>query len=379
MKSIGIIGSTGSIGVQALDVIKNRGYSVKALAANNNAEILEEQIRVFKPDIAALYDEKAAKDLKLRVADTSTNVSAGESGVLEAASLKVDILLNSVVGIAGLKPTLAALEAGNTLALANKESLVCAGDIVMKLAKDKNLAVLPVDSEHSAVFQALGTHKINEVEKIILTASGGPFYFSDEKELPFVTPEDALKHPSWKMGKKITIDCATMMNKGFELIEAKFLFGADISQLTYVIHRESLVHSLVKFKDKSIVAQISPPDMRLPIVYALDYPVRHRTDLADFDFFNSKISFLPPREDVFKAPSICLEALKRGGTLGAVINGANEAAVKLFLEKKIRFTDITELVSDALSEIKNKPANNPSDVFEADAEARRYIFDKVVR
>ncbi len=377
MKRITVIGSTGSIGTQTLDVALSRGFKVEALAANKNHTLVEKQARMFRPCIAAMFDEQAAKTLKLALSDTDTKVLAGEAGIEEAASMKVDTVVNGAVGIAGLRPTLAALSAGNVLALANKESLVCAGETVMKLAREKNLMILPVDSEHSAVFQAMGRHKIDEVEKIILTASGGPFYFFTEDQLKTVTPEQALKHPSWNMGQKITIDCATMMNKGFELMEARFLFDAPVSKLSYIIHRESLVHSMVQFIDGSLIAQISPPDMRLPIVYALDYPIRHKTDLKRFDFLSSKISFLPPREDVFTAPLLCLKALSLGGNAGAVLNGANEQAVMLFLNKKIGFNDITSLTAEALESVPHINDPSVSEIFDSDKEARRFITDKV--
>ena len=378
MKTITVIGSTGSIGTQTLDVASSRGFKVEALAANVNVDLIEKQIRIFHPKIAAMFDERAARSLKIAVSDTDTKILSGTEGVEEAASYKVDTVVNGAVGIAGLRPSVAALSSGNTLALANKESLVCAGDIVVKLAAERKLSILPVDSEHSAVFQAMGRHTIDEVEKIILTASGGPFYFFTADELKKVTPEQALRHPSWRMGQKITIDCATMMNKGFELMEARYLFDAPVSKLAYIIHRESLVHSMVQFKDGALIAQISPPDMRLPIVYALDYPVRRETDLKRFDLLSSKISFLPPREDVFTAPSLCLKALESGGNAGAVINGANEQAVKLFLEKKIGFPDITLLTAEALQTVTHIADPSLTDIFDSDRVARAFISEKVV-
>jgi len=378
MKRISLIGSTGSIGKQSIDVIRQRGYNITALAANNNVELVEKQAREFKPRVVAMFSEDAAKKLKLALADTDVEVISGAEGVAECASVDTDMVLNSVVGIAGLRPTVAAIEAGHTLALANKESLVCAGDIVIKKAAEKNVKILPVDSEHSAVFQCLGNHKPEEVEKVILTASGGPFYNCTREELESVTPEQALKHPSWNMGSKITIDSATMMNKGFELMEAKYLFDIPPQKLSYVIHRESLVHSMVQFEDGALLAQISPPDMRLPIVYALDYPVRHKTGFKRFDLFSNPIRFLEPREDLFYAPALCLKALAMGGNAGAIVNGANEAAIALFLNRKIGFMDITRLCEQALAQIKHIEHPDLDDIYRSDLESRAFVNDKVV-
>ena len=378
MKRVSLIGCTGSIGTQSADVVRSRGYSITAIAANTNVAVAEMQAREFKPKIAAMFCEKAAKELKLALADTNTKVVAGEQGMQEAASADTDIVVNSVVGIAGLSSTIAALKAGHTLALANKESLVCAGDIVMNMAKANRVDILPVDSEHSAVFQCLGSHKNDEIEKIILTASGGPFYGYSADQLYDVTPEQALKHPSWNMGSKITIDSATMMNKGFELMEAKYLFGVTPDKLGYVVHRESLVHSMVQFADGALLAQISPPDMRLPIVYALDYPVRYKTDFKRYDPCTMPISFLPPRDDVFKAPSLCIKTLEMGGNAGAIVNGANEAAVALFLNKKIRFTDITDFARQALENVPFVEHPTLDDIYSSDKAARAFVYSKVV-
>ena len=378
MKRVSLIGCTGSIGTQSADVIRSRGYSLTAIAANTNVAITERQAREFKPKIAAMFSEDAAKQLKLALADTDIKVLAGEQGVQEAAAADTDIVVNSVVGIAGLSSTIAAIKAGHTLALANKESLVCAGDIVMNMAEANRVDILPVDSEHSAVFQCLGSHKNDEIEKIILTASGGPFYGYSADQLCDVTPEQALKHPSWNMGSKITIDSATMMNKGFELMEAKYLFGVTPDKLGYVVHRESLVHSMVQFADGALLAQISPPDMRLPIVYALDYPVRYKTDFKRYDPCTMPISFLPPRDDVFKAPSLCIKALEMGGNAGAIVNGANEAAVALFLNKKIRFTDITDFARQALENVPFVEHPSLDDIYSSDKAARAFVYSKVV-
>lgn len=378
MKRVSLIGCTGSIGIQSVDVARSRGYAITAIAANTNVSAAEKIAREFKPKIAAMFDESAAKELKLALSDTDVKVLSGAEGVEEAAAADTDIVVNGVVGIAGLRPSVAAIKAGHTLALANKESLVCAGDIVMDLAKQKGVDILPVDSEHSAVFQCIGRHGVGEIEKIILTASGGPFYGYTAEQLCSVTPEQALKHPSWNMGSKITIDSATMMNKGFELMEAKYLFGVAPDKLGYVVHRESLVHSMVQFDDGALMAQISPPDMRLPIVYALDYPVRNKTDFKRYDPCTMPISFLPPRDDVFRAPALCIKALKMGGNAGAVLNGANEAAVELFLNKKIGFTDITDFAEEALSAVPFISDPSLDDIYSSDRAARSFVYSKVV-
>ncbi len=378
MKRVSLIGCSGSIGTQSVDVAASRGYAITAIAANTNVSAAEKIAREFKPKVAAMFDEAAAKELKLALADTCVKVLSGAEGVEESASIDTDIVVNGVVGIAGLRPSVAALKAGHTLALANKESLVCAGDIVMDMAKQKGVDILPVDSEHSAVFQCIGRHGVGEIEKIILTASGGPFYGYTADQLYSVTPEQALMHPSWNMGSKITIDSATMMNKGFELMEAKYLFDITPDKLGYVVHRESLVHSMVQFADGALMAQISPPDMRLPIVYALDYPVRNKTDFKRYDPCTMHISFLPPRDDVFRAPALCIKALEKGGNAGAVINGANEAAVELFLNKKIRFTDITDFAEEALDKVPFIEDPSLEDIYSSDKAARSFVYSKVV-
>lgn len=378
MKRVSLIGCTGSIGTQSIDVVRSRGFNITALAANTNHKLVEKQAREFMPKVVAMFDEVAAKELKVALADTNIKVLSGVEGVEEAASLDTDIVVNGVVGIAGLRPTIAAVNAGHTLALANKESLVCAGDIVMKIAKEKEVNILPVDSEHSAVFQCMSHHTNDEVEKIILTASGGPFYDYSVEQLHSVTPEQALKHPSWNMGSKITIDSATMMNKGFELMEAKYLFDVQSDKLGYVVHRESIVHSMVQFKDGALMAQLSPPDMRLPIVYALDYPVRFENNLKRFDPCSAPIVFLPPKNELFPAPDLCLKALAMGGNAGAIVNGANEAAITLFLNKKIKFTDIVDFASEALNCIKHIDNPELNDIFETDIQARCFVNNKVV-
>ena len=329
MKHLSILGSTGSIGTQALDVAAAHPeeFAVEALAARRSGTKLEEQARRFRPKLVVLQDEEEAAQLKKRLADTAIRVEAGEEGVLACAALEdCDTVLNALVGIAGLRPTVAALEAGHTLALANKESLVCAGGLVMELARQKGRPILPVDSEHSAIFQALGGRPLEEVRRLVLTASGGPFFGRQREELACVTAQDALRHPNWSMGAKITIDSATMMNKGFEVIEALWLFGVAPEQVEVVVHRESILHSAVEFTDGCVMAQMSPPDMRLPIQYALTYPRRMeghwpRLDLAKV----GQLTFCPPDRENFPCLPLCEQAGKQGGDPGCVINAADES------------------------------------------------------
>ena len=352
MKRIALLGSTGSIGTQALDVVSRdeKQYSVAALTAGKNARLLEEQVRRFRPRLAVLGEEKAAWELKSRLADTDVRVSYGEEGLLEAASMaECDMVLNALVGVAGLSPTVAALEAGHTLALANKESLVCGGARVMELAQKKGVSILPVDSEHSAIFQALQGNRADQVNRIILTASGGPFYGYTSQQLSAVKPEDALKHPNWNMGAKITIDSATLMNKGLELIEAVRLFGKQAKDIQIVVHRESVLHSAVEYNDYSIIAQLGVPDMRIPIQYALTYPDRLSCPTKQLSLMEcGKLTFAEPDEETFICLKACKEAITRGGLYPTVVNGANEQAVALFLENKISFTDIGRLVLESL-------------------------------
>lgn len=377
MKKLSILGSTGSIGTQALDVCRQNGYSVAALAAGSNTKLLEQQVRKFSVPVAAVYDEAAYRDLKQRLADTSVKVLAGEQGVCEAAAQdECDTVLNAIVGIAGLRPTMTAISAGKTLALANKESLVTGGNLVMQAAKERGVSILPVDSEHSAIFQCLeGNNNSDEIFKIILTASGGPFFGKTKEELYKVTKEQALKHPNWDMGAKITIDSATMMNKGLEIIEAAWLFRVNTDQIEVVVHRESVIHSAVEFVDGSVIAQLGVPDMRLPIQYALTYPNRvkgpsHRLSLTQY----GTLTFFEPDYETFRCLGAAKEALAMGGLAPCVVNGANEQAVALFLDGKIRFIDIGELVCSALHHIKVGSASSIEDVFAADKAAREYVL-----
>lgn len=381
MKSVAVIGSTGSVGRQALDVIERGGFRVSALAAGENAELLAEQARRFRPDIAAIKNETKAENLSEALAGTGISVLAGDEGVSAAAAYaRSDIVLNSVVGIAGLRPTLAALAAGKTLALANKESLVCAGELVMATARKNGCRILPVDSEHSAVFQCLKSGEQGEIERLILTASGGPFFGKSREELRGVTVKDALAHPTWSMGAKISIDSATMMNKGFEIMEAGYLFSLTEERISVLVHRESIVHSMVEYRDGSVIAHMSQPDMRLPVQYALEYPQRGARTIEKLDLVKAgSLTFTEPDEATFPAMRLCREAYRRGGNAGAVLNGANEAAVQLFIEGRIAFTEIYELVRSAAEKVPHAPVKDIEDIFAADKAARKHVFDKAVR
>lgn len=377
MKKLAILGSTGSIGTQALEVCRKNGYAVAALAAHSNTALLERQVREFSVPVAAISDKSAYSDLKLRLADTPVRILAGEEGVCETASLDgCDTVLNAIVGIAGLRPSMAAITAQKTLALANKESLVTAGGLVMQAARRVGVAILPVDSEHSAIFQCLtGNTNPQQVEKIILTASGGPFFGKTKEQLASVTKAQALAHPNWSMGAKITIDSATMMNKGLEIIEASWLFDVAPEQIEVVIHRESILHSAVEFVDGSVIAQLGMPDMRLPIQYALTYPNRvpgpsRRLSLTQC----GRLTFYEPDYETFECITAAKNALARGGLAPCIINGANEQAVALFLQGKLRFTDIGELVCGALDDIKGASEFSLEDVFAADRAAREYVL-----
>lgn len=374
MKRLIILGSTGSIGVQALEVAERNGYKVTALAAGKNTDLLEKQARKFKPDIVAVSDEKAAQDLKTHLADTAVKVLSGGEGVCAAAQYEGDIVLNAIVGIAGLKPTLTAIDAGKTIALANKETLVAGGEIVNRRLKETGVKLLPVDSEHSAIFQSLQGAPKGSLKKILLTASGGPFYGKTKKELENVTVKDALNHPNWSMGAKITVDSATLMNKGLEVIEAVRLFDISPDNIEVLVHRQSIVHSGIELSDGAVIAQLGTPDMRLPIQYALTYPER-----GDFAFEHlsltdiGTLTFERPDTDTFRCLPLCIEAVKRGGLAPAAVNGANEEAVALFLDGKIKFLQIAEMAEKALNSVNNKKEYTIEDVFEADRAARELI------
>lgn len=377
MRSIAVLGSTGSIGTQTLDVAEKLGMSVCALTANSRIDILEEQLRKYKPRYVAIVDEKAAAEFKSRTRDLSYTLLTGIDGVCQCASLdEADIVLNSVVGIAGLRPTLAAINAGKPLALANKESLVTGGDLVMKAARDKNVPILPVDSEHSAIFQCLNAAPPDrKIGKIILTASGGPFFNKTRDELKSVTVEQALKHPNWSMGAKITIDSATMMNKGLEVIEAVHLFSVAADDIEVVVHRESLLHSAVEFVDGSIIGQIGVHDMRVPIQYALTYPDRFNAPCERLSLTEAaQMTFAKPDTDTFQCLSVCIDAIRQGGLKPIAANGANEQAVALFLDRKIGFLQIGELVKAATDAQSVGCVSSVDDIFDADRAAREFVL-----
>lgn len=380
-KRLSILGSTGSIGTQSLDVADMQGYDVVALSAYSNVDLIEKQIRKYKPSVAALVDEKAARDLKAAVKDTDTKVLSGIEGVCECASFgEADTVINSVVGMAGLEPTLKAIESGKTIALANKETLVAGGKLVMKNAKEKGVSILPVDSEHSAIFQSLqGCPEKKALKKIILTASGGPFFGKTRDELENVTIEEALNHPNWSMGAKITIDSATMMNKGLELIEAVWLFDVSPDDIDIVVHRESVIHSLIEYVDNSVIGQLGVPDMRIPIQYALTYPERIPSPVKELslsDYMN--LSFYKPDYDTFRCINLCRDAIRKGGLFPAIVNAANEEANYLFRHGKIRFLQIADLVEKALINIDGKSEyNSLEDVLEIDRETKAYIKSSV--
>lgn len=372
-KRITILGSTGSIGTQALEVAKLRGFRVLALAAHSNIRLLEEQIRVFKPSLAAVADEKAAAALKIAVADTPVKVLAGLPGVCACAATACDTVLNGMVGMAGLEPTLAAIAAGNEVALANKETLVAAGELVTREAARQKVRILPVDSEHSAIFQALqGCPDPRAVKRLILTASGGPFFGKTRAQLEKVTLEQALKHPNWSMGAKITVDSATMMNKGLELIEAVWLFGLPERDIEVLVHRQSIVHSLVEYIDGSVIAQLGVPDMRVPIQYALTYPERFESGVQSLLLEDWKtLTFENMDDEAFPAVRLCRDAVARGGLYPAALNAANEAANRLFREGHIPFSAISARVEKAMETAKPKQDYTLEDVLETAASAAR--------
>ena len=376
-RKVTILGSTGSIGRQSLEVIAACGMEAAALAANSNVGLMEEQARQFKPAVAALADEKAAADLRVRLADTNVHVLSGLEGVLEAAAISsADTAIAALMGMAGLRPTLASIREGKRVCLANKETLVCAGPLVLEEAKDYGAKVYPVDSEHSALFQCLEANRDRgEVKRLILTCSGGPFYGKKRTELADITVEDALKHPNWSMGAKITVDSATLMNKGLEIIEAMHLYRMPVEKISVVIHRESIIHSLVEYCDNAMLAQMGAPDMRLPIQYALTYPKRVAGPSASLDLWNcGPLTFGAPDLETFPCLTLALEAAKRGGTAGAILSGANEAAVALFLEGKIRFLDIADRVERALAQVKAVQEPSMQDILDADKAARETVM-----
>lgn len=376
MKRIGILGSTGSIGTQTLEVVReSKEEKVVALAAAANIELLEKQIREFFPKIVCVFEEEKAKLLKENIKDLETKVVSGMEGLLEIAQLEeMDILVTALVGMIGIKPTIKAIEAGKDIALANKETLVTAGHLIMPLAKEKGVKILPVDSEHSAIFQSLQGASEREIERILLTASGGPFRGKTRKEMEAVTLEDALKHPNWAMGRKITIDSATMVNKGLEVMEAKWLFGVKSEQIEVVVQPQSIIHSMVEFVDGGIIAQLGTPDMKLPIQYALTYPKRRYLKGERLDFAAlGKITFEAPDKENFLGLELAYQAMKKGGSMPTVFNAANEFAVKCFLGHKIKFLQIPEWIEMAMQ--KHRNIENPSieEILDTEKEIYEYL------
>ena len=375
-KKLSILGSTGSIGCQTLDVVRGLGLSVTALAAYQNIALLEKQIREFKPQLVAVFDLEAAKQLKIAVADMSVTVVSGMEGLcLAAAAQEADLVLNSVVGMVGLRPTLAAIDAKKDVALANKETLVAGGALVMQAAKEKGVRMIPVDSEHSAVFQCLyGCTDHKQLKRIILTASGGPFFGKTKEELEHVTAKQALNHPNWSMGRKITIDSATLVNKGLEVIEAKWLFGVDFDDIHVVVQPKSVIHSMIQFKDGSVIAQLGTPDMKLPIQYALFYPQHRNLAGERLDFAKLKeITFEEPPVDVLKGLPYAYKAGRIGGSMPTVLNAANEKAVALFLDRKIQFLDIYDIIEDTMNA--HKVIENPT--LEEVLETEQWVYEHI--
>jgi len=379
MKKLSLIGSTGSIGRQALEVSEEGLCSVRAMAAGKNAALMEEQARKYRPRLACLFDEKAAGELRARLRDTSVQVVAGLPGLDEVIA-EGDMILNAATGIAGLRPTLMAIAQKKPLALANKESLVTAGHLVTAEAKKHRVPILPVDSEHSAVFQCLAAGRKNEVERLILTASGGPFFGWTKEQLRDVTPEQALRHPNWKMGPRVTVDSATMMNKGFEIMEAAWLFDTPEEKVDVLVHRQSVIHSMVLFRDGSILAQLAPPDMKMPIRHAIGWPERAAANDPRLDLSQAgALTFAKADEDVFPAMRLCRKAMNEGGNRGAVVNGADEAAVHLFLQGKIGFPDICRLAEQAYEQIPYVKEPDLEQIMESDRMARGYVMQSAGR
>ncbi len=373
MKRLCILGSTGSIGTQTLDIVDEHSdeLSVTALAAGKNAAKVEEQVRKYKPQIAVLYDEKAAEDLKTRVKDTSVKVLSGMDGLVEAASADSDIVVGAIVGMIGIKPVLSAIRAGHDIALANKETLVSAGHIITREAEENKVKILPVDSEHSAIFQSLNGERHEDIEKILLTASGGPFRGKKREELSEMTAETALKHPNWDMGPKVTIDSSTLVNKGLEVMEAHWLFDVPYDDIEVLIHPQSIVHSAVQYKDGAVIAQLGVPDMHLPIQYALFYPGRNTLKRERLDLFKTgELTFEKPDTDTFRGLKLALDAAKTGGTMPTVFNAANEEAVKLFLKGSIKYLEIPEIIEKAMTDHKVVRDPDLEEIFRCESEVR---------
>lgn len=379
-KNISILGSTGSIGTQTLEVCEELGIKIKSLSANKNITLLENQIRKYKPEIACVFDKTSAKTLKANVKDTNTKIVSGVDGLCEAATVKSsDVVLTAVSGMIGLQPTLEAIKAKKTIALANKETLVAGGNLVMQKAQENGVKILPVDSEHSAIFQCLeGCKDKNFLNKLILTASGGPFFGKNKKELQGVTVENALDHPNWSMGAKITIDSATMMNKGFEIIEACHLFNIPENKIDVIVHRESIIHSMVEYIDGSVIAQLGVPTMKTPIQYALTYPKRIISENPKLDLTKIKnLSFFEPDTNVFEAIEICRKAIRIGGSAPLIVNAANEVSVDLFLKNKIKFLEIIELVKLAVKNFKSQKLLSVEQILDTDLRVREFTKSSV--
>ena len=380
MKKIAILGSTGSIGTQTLEIVRAKEQlQVVALAAGTNVDMMEQQIREFRPAVAAMWSEKAAEELKKRVSDLKTEILWGMEGLLAIATMEeVEILVTALVGMIGIRPTIAAIECGKNIALANKETLVTAGHIIMPLAKEKGVSILPVDSEHSAIFQCLKAEKSDQIEKILLTASGGPFRGKQKEELMNIQVEDALKHPNWSMGRKITIDSSTLVNKGLEVIEAKWLFDVDLDQIQVVVHPQSIIHSMVQFKDGGVIAQLGTPDMKLPIQYALFYPDRMPMDGKRVDFYQlANMTFEKPDTTNFEGLALAYEAARVGGSMPTIYNAANERAVSLFLDRKISYLDIVDLIKEAMMQHKVIEKPDLEQILQTEQEVYQFINKKI--
>ena len=381
MKNIAILGSTGSIGTQTLEVVRNNREELRvvALAAGSSVDMMEQQIREFRPLLAAMWYEEAAADLRARVSDLEVKVLSGMDGLLEIASMpESQVLVTAIVGMIGIRPTIAAIESGKDIALANKETLVTAGHIIMPLAKKCGVSILPVDSEHSAIFQSLNGEPKDKLEKILLTASGGPFRGRTKEQLVNIRVEDALKHPNWAMGRKITIDSSTLVNKGLEVMEAKWLFGVDLDRIQVVVHPQSIIHSAVQYEDGAIIAQLGVPDMKLPIQYALFYPDRRPMRGERVDFFRlGSMTFEEPDIETFTGLKLAYEAAAAGGSMPTVYNAANEKAVALFLDRKIGYLQIPELIGEAMEQHRLIPDPNVDEILSAEAEAYAFIDARV--
>lgn len=380
MKNIAILGSTGSIGTQTLDVVSQHSKDLKvaALAAGSNIVLLEQQIRQYHPVMAAVWDEKKAEELKIAVSDLDVKIVSGMEGMIEVVTLpEADIVVTAVVGMIGIRPTMEAIKAGKDIALANKETLVTAGHLIMQMAKDYHVQILPVDSEHSAIFQSLKGEHASGIRRILLTASGGPFRGKTLDELANVQVEDALKHPNWSMGHKITIDSATMVNKGLEVIEAKWLFGVDLDQIQVVVHPQSVIHSAVEFQDHAVIAQLGTPDMRLPIQYALYYPERRKMSGKRLDLFElGSLTFERPDTKTFRGLALAYDAMRKGGSQPTVFNAANERAVAMFLDRRISYPQITEIIEDCMEHVAYISDPTLDQVLETEQAVYEYIGQK---